>query len=191
MPGTATMQAPTSDARYVVQGASRTITEADVVAFSGLTRDWHPQHSDAVWAARSVFGERIAHGMLVLSYAIGLLPLHLEHVIALRRVDDVVFKRPVRLGDTITASAELKTTRPAGDDQRLVEWRLEVANERGETVLRGTLVALCGAGAVTEPPSAFEPAPRRARRFARGSRRVEDDLINSYEDRHGRPQVLL
>ena len=53
----------------------RTITESDLVSFSALTGDWHPQHADASWAAESTFGERIAHGMLVLSYAVGLLPI--------------------------------------------------------------------------------------------------------------------
>ena len=43
-----------------------------MVAFSALTGDWHPQHSDAVWAADSAFGERIAHGMLIVSFAVGL-----------------------------------------------------------------------------------------------------------------------
>jgi 3-hydroxybutyryl-CoA dehydratase len=46
-------------ARFETRG--RTITEADVVSFSALTRDWHPQNADAAWAARSAFGERIAH----------------------------------------------------------------------------------------------------------------------------------
>ena len=45
----------------------RTVTEADVVGFAALTGDWHPQHTDAVWAAESPFGERIAHGLLVVS----------------------------------------------------------------------------------------------------------------------------
>jgi hypothetical protein len=69
----------------------RTITEADVVAFSALTGDWHPQHSDAVWAAHSSFGERIAHGMLIVSFAVGLVAFDPEHVVALRRIRDVVF----------------------------------------------------------------------------------------------------
>ena len=53
----------------------RTITEADVVSFAALTGDWHPQHADAEWASQGRFGERVAHGMLVLSYALGLMPL--------------------------------------------------------------------------------------------------------------------
>ena len=53
----------------------RTITEADIVGFSALTGDWHPQHSDAEWAARSQFRERIAHAMPVPSCAVRLVPL--------------------------------------------------------------------------------------------------------------------
>jgi 3-hydroxybutyryl-CoA dehydratase len=73
---------------------ARTITESDVVAFATLTGDLHPQHVDADWAAASRFGERVAHGMLVLSYAVGLVPLDPDRVVALRRVREAVFKRP-------------------------------------------------------------------------------------------------
>lgn len=79
----------------------RTVTEADVVAFAGLTGDHHPQHTDAEWAAGSVFGERVAHGLLVLGLAAGLVDFDPDEVIALRGVRDAVFKRPVKLGDTI------------------------------------------------------------------------------------------
>jgi 3-hydroxybutyryl-CoA dehydratase len=78
----------------------RTITEADVVSFSAWTGDRNPMHTDAHWSEEhGIFGQRIAHGMLILSYAIGLIPLDPERVIALRRIRDVVFKRPVMLGD--------------------------------------------------------------------------------------------
>jgi acyl dehydratase len=92
----------------------RTVTEADVVAFAGLTGDFHPQHVDAEWAAQSPFGERIAHGLLVLSMAAGMVDFDPEEVIALRRVRDVVFKRPVKLGDTIRVSTEMGETAPTG-----------------------------------------------------------------------------
>ena len=92
----------------------RTVTEADVAMFAGLTGDFHPQHTDAEWAASSPFGERIAHGLLVLSLAAGLVDFDPEEVIALRRVRDVVFKRPVRLGDTIRVSAEMGEPAPTG-----------------------------------------------------------------------------
>ena len=60
-----------------IRSRGRTITESDLVQFSALTGDWHPQHADAEFAAESRFGERIAHGMLVLSYSVGLIDYEL------------------------------------------------------------------------------------------------------------------
>src|SRR5215218_10394654 len=104
----------------------RTVTEADVVGFAGLTGDFHPQHTDAAWAAASPFGERIAHGLLVLSTAAGLVPFDPDRVVALRRVRDVVFKRPVRLGDTITVDGRLAEVTPIDDRVGLVAVALTV-----------------------------------------------------------------
>ncbi len=78
-----------------ITGRARTITESDIVSFAAMTGDWHPQHVDAEWAAESRFGERIAHGMLVLSYSIGLMGFDPERVVALRGIDSLTFKRPV------------------------------------------------------------------------------------------------
>jgi 3-hydroxybutyryl-CoA dehydratase len=111
----------------------RTITEADVVAFAALTGDHHPQHTDKEWAAGSPFGERVAHGMLLLSYAVGLVPFDPERIVALRRIEDVVFKRPVKLGDTIRVEASL--ARPdEGRGTEAYEWR--IVNQRGRLVAR-------------------------------------------------------
>jgi len=121
----------------------RTITEADVAAFASLTGDRHPQHTDAAWAEESPFGERIAHGMLVLSYAVGLVDFDPERVMALRRVEDVVFKRPVKLGDTIHVRASLVRE----DDGRGVEayeWR--VLNQHERLVLRAVVEAVVRPG---------------------------------------------
>jgi acyl dehydratase len=118
---------------------ARTITEADVVAFAALTGDHHPQHTDARFAAESPFGERIAHGMLVLSYAVGLVDFDPDRVQALRRIEDAVFKRPVRIGDTI--HVEVALARP--DDGRGLEsyeWR--VVNQHGKLVARALVEAL-------------------------------------------------
>jgi 3-hydroxybutyryl-CoA dehydratase len=122
---------------------ARTVTEADVVAFSALTGDWHPQHSDAVWAAQSAFGERIAHGMLVVSFAVGLVAFDPERVIALRRVRDVVFKRPVRLGDTIHVEGTEAERRDVDDETVLVTWNWRIVNHDDELVCRVTIEALC------------------------------------------------
>jgi acyl dehydratase len=80
---------------------SREVTERDILEFASLTGDSHPQHVDPEWAAGSHFGRQIAHGLLVLSFAVGLLPLEPDRVIALRRLGDAVFKQPVKIGDTL------------------------------------------------------------------------------------------
>jgi acyl dehydratase len=120
----------------------RTITEADLVSFAALTGDWHPQHADADWAAGSPFGERIAHGMLVLSYAIGLLPIDPDRVTALRGLRSVVFKRPAPIGATIRAEAEVAALRPLDDDHGLVELSVRVRDGEGRLLVRATIDAL-------------------------------------------------
>lgn len=114
----------------------RTVTEADVVAFAGLTGDHHPQHSDAEWAAASPFGERIAHGMLIVSYAVGLVPLDPTRVLALRRLRDVVFKRPVGFGDTIHVEGKVDELREVSDEAGLVSCRWSILNQRRELCAR-------------------------------------------------------
>lgn len=126
----------------VVQSPARTVTEADVARFAELTGDLHPQHVDAAWAADSAFGERIAHGMLIASLAVGLVAFDPERVIALRRVRDLVFKRPVRLGDTIHVDATEGARRAIGDDTELVSWAWKIKNQHDQTVCHATLEVL-------------------------------------------------
>jgi acyl dehydratase len=140
--------------RFVSRG--RTVTETDVVSFAALTGDWHPQHSDAEWAADSVFGERIAHGMLVLSFAVGLVPLDPDRVMALRSVSDAVFKRPVRLGDTVRVEGEIATVRPVSDEAGLVTLAWAIRNQRAELVCRARVDVLWRRDAV--PAGASAPA---------------------------------
>jgi 3-hydroxybutyryl-CoA dehydratase len=120
--------------RFETEG--RTISEADIMGFAQLTGDTHPQHTDPDWAARSRFGERIAHGLLVLSYAAGLVPFDPDRVVALRKVADAVFKQPVRIGDTVHVEGEVVKTRELDDGHGLVECRWKVVNQHGKTVLR-------------------------------------------------------
>ncbi|MEA2264888.1 MAG: 3-hydroxybutyryl-CoA dehydratase [Solirubrobacteraceae bacterium] len=120
----------------------RTITDVDVMAFAGLTDDHHPQHVDADWSAASTFGERVAHGMLVVSCAVGLVPFDPDRVIALRGLDDVVFKRPVRLGDTIRVKGAVIALRSIGEEAGLVQWRWSVVNQRDQLVARALVEVL-------------------------------------------------
>jgi 3-hydroxybutyryl-CoA dehydratase len=143
---------------------ARTVTEADVVGFAALTGDWHPQHADAVWAARSAFGERIAHGMLVISFAVGLVPFEPDRVVALRRVTDVVFKRPVRLGDTIHVEGSIAALREIDTATGLVTWTWKVVNQDGRLACRAAVEVLWRRDAPAGEPSVatedgFVPIP--------------------------------
>ena len=128
----------------------RTITEADVVGFAAQTGDWHPQHSDAAWAADSEFGERIAHGMLVLSYAVGLVPFEPERVLALRRI-----------GDTIRVRGLVTGLSPASDDAGLVTLGWTVVNQHDQTVVRARVDVVWRREAPVPVPSdnSFVPIP--------------------------------
>ena len=126
--------------RFATRG--RTVTEADVVGFASLTGDWHPQHTDAVWASGSAFGERIAHGLFVLSLAGGLVPFDPERVVALRRVGDVVFKRPVKLGDTLRVTGKVLETSDVGEEAGLVGFAWNVVNQDERVVTRARVEVL-------------------------------------------------
>jgi acyl dehydratase len=117
---------------------AREITEEDILEFAELTGDRHPQHTDPEWAAGSRFGEQIAHGLLVLSLAVGLLPLDPERVVALRRVGDAVFKQPVKIGDVVHVEGEILRTRELDSEQGLVDVRLRIVNGDGRLAVRAS-----------------------------------------------------
>lgn len=99
----------------------RTVTEADVVGFAGVTDDWNPHHVNHHWAqANSMFGQRIAHGMLVTALAGGMLPPHLRDGRRLRTISGV-FKKPVLIGHTIKLTGRLL---PKGGSPPPVELRV-------------------------------------------------------------------
>jgi len=118
--------------------AARTVREPDILQFADLTGDAHPQHVDPDWAAGSRFGEQIAHGLLVLSFAIGLLPLDPDRVVALRRVGDAVFKQPVKIGDSLHVEGEISRTQELDSEHGLVEARLRIVNQHGRLVVRAS-----------------------------------------------------
>ena len=126
--------------RFSTRG--RTVTESDVAGFAGLTGDYHPQHTDAEWASASPFGGRIAHGLLVLSVAAGLVPFDPERVMALRRVRDVVFKRPVRPGDAIRVSGRIEALRDLDDEAGIVTFAWRGLDQENRLVCRAAVDVL-------------------------------------------------
>src|SRR5919204_73071 len=145
---------------FVTRG--RTITEGDLTSFSALTGDWHPQHSDAEWAAQSRFEGRVAHGMLVLAYAVGLLPFDPERVVALRGLESATFKRPVAIGDTIRARCRVESTRPLDDESALVTLALRVINQHGRAVALAHVQAVCRRDDDAPPGDEAPSTPARA-----------------------------
>ena len=143
----------------------RTVTEADVVSFAALTGDWHPQHTDAVWAGESPFGERIAHGLAVLSFAAGLVPFDPERVMALRRVGDATFKRPVKLGDTLHVSGRVAELSEVNEQAGMVAFAWSVLNQDERVVCRARVEVLWrrdGAAAAStdvQAANGFVPIP--------------------------------
>ncbi len=128
----------------VTQG--RTITEADVVNFAGLSGDYNPIHTDEEYACKTPFGRRIAHGLLVASVISGLAMqtgLLDETVIAFREIREWKFAKPVYIGDTVHAVLRIEGTKPL---PRLgggaVDIRITVKNQHGDTVMRGVWTVL-------------------------------------------------
>lgn len=121
---------------------ARTITETDLVLFAAFSGDWYPLHTDRVYAAKTPFGQRIAHGMLVLSVLTGLIRLEPALVVAFYGLDRVRFVAPTFIGDTIHAESEVIAVEDRGNRGGLVTWRLEGKKETGETVLAAEMKIL-------------------------------------------------
>jgi acyl dehydratase len=119
--------------------AGRTVSEADIVNFAGLSGDWNAIHIDAEYAKTSLFGERVAHGLLGLSIAsglamqLGLLDRTVEAFTSL----DWKFRAPIKIGDTIHITIEIVKTRPMSSGGGFVTFNVVVKNQRDETVQRG------------------------------------------------------
>ena len=123
-----------------VESVGRTVTEADIVNFAGLSGDYNLIHTDAEYSKGQLFGQRVAHGLLVLSIASGL-------AVRLGFMDDTVmafrglewkFTAPVFAGDTIRVRVTIEEVKPIarlGGGQ--VAIKMEVLNQRNEVVNRG------------------------------------------------------
>lgn len=116
----------------------RTITEADIVLHAGQTGDFFPHHMDAEWCATQPFGQRMAHGTLVLSIAVGMTAGDINPQAMSYGYDRIRFIAPVFIGDTITSTAriaEKSDHRKRPDALGYVHEEVQVVNQRGETVL--------------------------------------------------------
>jgi 3-hydroxybutyryl-CoA dehydratase len=121
----------------------KTVTEADIVIFAGVSGDFNPVHMCEEYAKKTLFGSRIAHGVIamgLLSAAMAKLP-GLSILLSL----SARFLKPVRIGDSITAIAEVTGTR---QDRGIVTLKNTCVNQKGETVVEGEATCM-----LSEAPS--------------------------------------
>lgn len=118
--------------------SGRTITEADIVLHAGQTGDFYPHHMDAEWCKTQAFGQRVAHGTLILSVGVGSLAGEINEVAFSYGYDKVRFIAPVFIGDTITSRAEIVAKREHAkkpNEFGIVDEQVSITNQKGETVV--------------------------------------------------------
>lgn len=126
----------------------RTITEADIVNFAGISGDNFYAHTDETSLEGSIFERRVAHGYFIISAAAGLfVDPKKGPVLANYGLDNLRFTQPVYVGDTIQVRLTCKSKTKKEDregqvPQGVVEWDVEVTNQRGETVAVETVLTL-------------------------------------------------
>jgi 3-hydroxybutyryl-CoA dehydratase len=113
---------------------AKTVTECDVVLFAGITGDFNPAHVNEVEAARSRFGGRIAHGMLSAGFISAVLGTRLPGPGCVYMSQSLRFTAPVRIGDTVTARAEVVEVM---GDKRRVRLATTCRTQDGTTVVVG------------------------------------------------------
>lgn len=142
----------------------RTITDADVVGFAGLTGDYSELHTSDVYAQASQFGRRVAHGMLGLAYAHGLMWARTgelrQTAIAFLGIGDWRFRGPIFIGDTIAVEYVLSGLRDSrsNPDQAIATFDVVVVNQDGDVVQSGTKALLVS----KTPLAAVAAAPTTA-----------------------------
>ncbi len=117
----------------------RTVTETDVVLFAGLSGDFNPLHVDHSSADRSPFGRPVAHGLLGLAIATGLMSQAPRvDTLAFLAILDWKFHRPILFGDTIHAISKVEDLRPQANGRRgIVTWHRQIFNQHGHCVQEG------------------------------------------------------
>lgn len=123
----------------------RTITEADIVQFGSLTGDFNPMHFDAEYMKNHMLGQRVAHGMLTLSYAVGQAYQlgFLERTVLAFRAIEMKFSDAVYIGDTVHVEITIKETKEAARlGGGLVTFEVKIVNQSGKTVQKGDWVVL-------------------------------------------------
>ncbi|HZS45544.1 MAG TPA: MaoC family dehydratase [Blastocatellia bacterium] len=118
---------------------SKTITEADVVAFAGVSGDFNPLHIVEDYAKTTMFGQRIAHGMLTASLISTVLGMILPGPGCVYLSQSVKFVKPVHIGDTLTATVEVTEW---AQDRAILKLSNQITNQNDDIVITGESVTL-------------------------------------------------
>lgn len=118
---------------------SKTVTEFDIYSFAGVTGDFNPVHIDAEFAKTTMFKERIAHGMLSAGFISAVLGTALPGKNAIYLAQELQFKAPVKIGDTVTATVEV-LEKIEGKNRVIL--RTTVTNQKGVLVTDGKATML-------------------------------------------------
>ncbi len=113
---------------------AKTVTETDVYLFAGITGDLNPAHTDEVSASQTQFGQRIAHGILGAGFISAVLGMKLPGHGTIYLGQELKFKRPVHIGDTITATCTVEEIRV---EKNIIKLKTVCTNQRGEVVIDG------------------------------------------------------
>lgn len=121
----------------------RTITETDIVSWCALTGDWFYPHADAVAAERSMFGQRVAPGIMVFALGTGLgVPADATAILANYGSDELRYTKPTWIGDTIHLEIEVAETADRDATSGLVTYRWDIANQNDVVVCTSKLKIL-------------------------------------------------
>ncbi len=117
----------------------RTITEADIENFAKVSGDHNPIHLDEEFAKKTIFKSRIAHGMLSVSFISTVLAQELPGPGSIYLKQEIMFKRPVRIGDTITAKVKIIDK---NDEKERITLRTTCTNQNEELVVDGKAIVM-------------------------------------------------
>jgi 3-hydroxybutyryl-CoA dehydratase len=122
----------------VHESRGRTVTEADIVNFAGLSGDFVELHTNEEFARQSPFGRRIAHGALVFSISTGLMTqmnLINDTVLAFYGIDKLRFTGPVFIGDTVRVTKRVIELKEKDAERGIVTFETQVLNQNNEPVI--------------------------------------------------------
>src|SRR5262249_12290995 len=141
------------------ESLGRTVTEADVINFAGLSGDLNPIHIDHEYARTTPFGRPIAHGLLVMALGSGL-TLHCPamRTMAFLQVKEWSFREPVFIGDTVRVRTTVLDKQVSGRGRRgVITWRRQIVNHHGRVVQEGVTVTMVEGRGPRRPDASAAP----------------------------------